>query len=106
MGLYPDHSYSLKSILSIEYSDTTIYEILKLEENRSYSFPLSRHIEQDTIISLSGFVNLSGKLPLIPIQLHQISLGDSYSNGSNDSTILVADKEKELSLVKPKMMAE
>ena len=104
IGLFPDDSYSLKSMLSIEYGDTTIHETLKLEENKPYSFPLSKHIEQDTIISLNGFVNLSGKLPPIPIQLYQISLGDSISN--NDSTILVADKEKELLLAQPKKIAE
>ena len=83
IGVFPSDSYSLKSMLMIEYADTTVYQTSKLEENKSYSFPLSRYIEQDTIVSLNGFVNLSGKFPHVPIQLYKISLGH---NGLNDST--------------------
>lgn len=91
LGLSPNNSYSLKSMLTVEYADTTIHQMTKLEENKSYKFPLLRHIEQDTIVSLNGFVNLSGKLPLIPLQLHQISLGD---NNKKDSTQLAKDLNK------------
>ena len=91
LGLSPNHSYSLKSMLTIEYADTAIHQMTKLEENELYRFPLVRHIEQDTILSLNGFVNLSGKLPLIPLQLHQISLGD---NNKKDSTQLAKDLNK------------
>ncbi len=83
IGVFPSDSYSLKSMLMIEYADTTVYQTSKLEENKSYSFPLSKYIEQDTIVSLNGFVNLSGKFPHVPIQLYKISLGH---NGLNDST--------------------
>ena len=83
IGVFPSDSYSLKSMLMIEYADTTVFQTSRLVENRSYSFPLSKHIEQDTIVSLNGFVNLSGKFPHVPIQLYQISLGH---NGTNDST--------------------
>lgn len=91
LGLSPNHSYSLKSMLTIEYADTAIHQMTKLEENELYRFPLVRHIEQDTVLSLNGFVNLSGKLPLIPLQLHQISLGD---NNKKDSTQLAKDLNK------------
>lgn len=83
IGVFPSDSYSLKSMLMIEYADTTVYQTSKLEENKSYRFPLSKYIEQDTIVSLNGFVNLSGKFPHVPIQLYKISLGH---NGLNDST--------------------
>ena len=86
-------SYSLKSMLSLKYADTTIYHMSNIEENKPYTFPLSRSIEQDTIISLNGFVNLSGKLPLIPLQLYQISLGSIHFN---DSTQTTKDANKEL----------
>ena len=102
LGVFPYNSYSLKSMLTIEYADTTLYQTSKLEENKFYSFPLSRHIEQDTILSLRGFVNLSGKLPPIPIQLYQISLSDN----NNDSSLLVTDQDKEELLLKPKMITE
>ena len=91
LGLSPANSYSLKSMLSVEYADTTIHQMTKLEENKSYKFPLLRHIEQDTIVSLNAFVKLSGKLPLIPLQLYQISLGD---NNKKDSTQLANDLNK------------
>ena len=91
LGLSPNNSYSLKSMLTIEYADTAIHQMTKLEENKSYKFPLVRHIEQDTILSLNGFVKLSGKLPLIPLQLYQISLGD---NNKKDSTQLAKDLNK------------
>lgn len=91
LGLSPNNSYSLKSMLTVEYADTTIHQMTKLEENKSYKFPLLRHIEQDTIVSLNGFVKLSGKLPLIPLQLYQISLGD---NNKKDSTQLAKDLNK------------
>jgi hypothetical protein len=74
----------------------------QIEENKSYSFPLLRNIEQDTIVSLNGFVNLSGKLPLIPLQLYQISLG---SIDINDSTVLIKDPSKEL-FEKPMLLTE
>ncbi|MGV8962711.1 MAG: DUF4296 domain-containing protein [Candidatus Saccharimonadaceae bacterium] len=75
LGIYPLDSYSLKSILKINYTDTTVYQSSLLNENRLYSFPLLRSIEKDTIVSVDGFVNLSGRFPHIPIQLYQISLG-------------------------------
>ena len=103
LGIFPLDTYSLKAMLQIEYADTTVYQSSKLEENRSYSFPLHRHIEQDTIFSLHGFVNLSGKFPPVPIQLYQISLG---SGDKNDSTKLIEDLPEEGLLDRPKMITE
>lgn len=105
LGVFPENSYSLKSMLTIEYADTILYQTSKLIENKSYSFSISKHIEQDTIVSLSGFVNLNGKLPPIPIQLHQISLDDN-NNINNDSIVLETDQNKEELLVEPKMITE
>ena len=87
LGIYPLDSYQLKSMLKIDYADTTIYESSILNENRSYSFPLIRAIAQDTIVSINGFVNLSGKFPQIPIQLYQIMLGEKEHD--NDSTDII-----------------
>lgn len=84
IGVFPSDSYSLKSMLTIEYTDTTIYQTSRLEENKSYSFPLYKHIEQDTIVSLNGFVNLSGKFPHVPIQLYKISLGNDSTKNSTE----------------------
>ncbi|NLA63992.1 MAG: DUF4296 domain-containing protein [Bacteroidales bacterium] len=102
LGVVPYVASSLKSMLTVKYADTTIYHMSQIEENKSYSFPLLRNIEQDTIVSLNGFVNLSGKLPLIPLQLYQISLG---SIDINDSTVLIKDPSKEL-FEKPMLLTE
>ena len=75
LGIYLLETYSLKSVLKIDYSDTTIYETSLINENRQYSFPVRKSIDQDTIKSVDGFINLSGKFPLVPIQIYQISLG-------------------------------
>ena len=103
LGLSPNNSYSLKSMLTIEYADTAIHQMTKLEENKSYKFPLLRHIEQDTIVSLNAFVKLSGKPPLIPLQLYQISLGDNHKK---DSTQLANDLNKNELLDMPMEITE
>lgn len=83
LGMRPMDFYSLKTMLKIDYADTTIYQGLELIENKSYSFPLIKSINQDTISSVHGFVHLNGKLPQVPIQLYQISL--SKEENSKDS---------------------
>ena len=103
IGVFPSDSYSLKSMLMIEYADTTVYQTSKLEENKSYSFPLSRYIEQDTIVSLNGFVNLSGKFPHVPIQLYKISLGH---NDINDSTEVLNKPINEELFLEPEMITD
>lgn len=103
IGVIPSDSYSLKSMLMIQYGDTTVYQTSKLEENKSYSFPLSKYIEQDTIVSLNGFVNLSGKFPHVPIQLYRISLGH---DGANDSTKILDKPIINELLQQPKMVTD
>lgn len=102
LGAFPHNSNSLKSMLTIKYADTTLYQTSKLEENKSYSFPILKHIEQDTIISLNGFVNLSGKMSPIPIQLYQISLGKN----NNDTTLSVNDLSDNMFLDNTRMTKE
>lgn len=91
LGVYPMDIYSLKAMLRIEYSDTIIYEGSKLEENKSYSFNVLKHIKKDSIVALDGFINLSGKFPPIPIQLYKISLSNDEKN---DSIISINDSVK------------
>ena len=108
LGIYPTDSYSLKSMLIVDYPDTTVYQSSKLEENQPYTFPIVRYIDQDTISSVNGFVNLSGKFPRVPIQLYQISLGDDES--IKDSTIIDDKKDlpevNEMLQLKPKIISE
>ena len=88
LGVFPLDTYSLKTMLRIEYADTIIFQGEKLEENKAYSYNIPRQIEQDTIVSLNGFINLSGNFPPIPIQIYEISLGNIEVN---DSTLLLND---------------
>lgn len=105
LGIYPLDSYSLKSMLKVNYADTTIYETLKLSENRSYSFIIRRAVKQDTVRSVDGFINLVGKFPQIPIQLYEISLGQKELEVSMlDSINTFDEKETERLLHKPQML--
>lgn len=87
LGIHPSDSYSLKSMLTVNYSDTTVYQYSDLYENKAYSFPLYRTIDKDTISSVDGFVLLSGKFPQVPIQLYQISLSGDVND--NDSIVAI-----------------
>ncbi|MDD4246272.1 MAG: DUF4296 domain-containing protein [Dysgonamonadaceae bacterium] len=91
LGIYPLETYSLKSVLKIDYSDTTVFEVSELDENKLYSFPVLKSIDQDTIKSLYGLINLSGKLPLVPIQLYEISLGSKENEKDSLDFIQLAD---------------
>lgn len=96
LGVFPLDSYSLKSVLQISYSDTTVYETSHLTENKLYSFPVLKTIGQDTIQSLNGFINLSGKYPLVPIQLYDISLGTNDNTTDSLSIVQSADTTRML----------
>ena len=105
LGIHPLESHSLKSMLKIDYADTTLYQGAMLTENKAYSFPIVRYIEQDTVVSVNGFVNLSGKFPQVPIQLYQISLGEELSN--KDTIIHTPEPNKLYVLkVEPKMRTD
>ena len=115
LGILPLDSYSLKSMLKINYADTTIYETSKLNENRIYSFPIHRSVDKDTVnsvhkdtvISVDGFVNLAGKFPQIPIQLYEISIGNKELEISRLDTIKpLEDEETNLLLQKPQRIRE
>ena len=105
LGIHPLESHSLKSMLKIDYADTTLYQGAMLTENKAYSFPIVRYIEQDTVVSVNGFVNLSGKFPQVPIQLYQISLGGELS--SVDTIINTPEPNKlDVLKVEPKMRTD
>ena len=105
LGIHPLESHSLKSMLKIDYADTTLYQGEMLTANKAYSFPIVRYIEQDTVVSVNGFVNLSGKFPQVPIQLYQISLGEELSN---KDTIINTPEPNKLDVLKvePKMRTD
>ena len=80
IGIPPRFSPSLTSLLTLVYSDTTIYRFQRIIENKTYEFFGSKYIPGDTITQISGFVHLqdsSGVIP--PIQLYNIFFGDKQS---------------------------
>ena len=92
LGIHPTDSYSLKAMTIAAYKDSTVYQSSKLTDNRPYILPIVRYIDNDTITSLDGFVNLSGKFPQVPIQLYQISLkGNESKNDSINSIEAIND---------------
>ena len=98
IGVVPKNLYSLKSTLIVEYADTIVYQSAKIEENKAYTLPFARQIEQDTIVALDGFIHLSGNLPVIPVQFYQISLGNEQQK---DSTQLYNTQNNEQLIDKP-----
>ncbi len=95
LGVHPTDTYSLQAMTIADYKDTTVYQSSRLFDNRLYTFPIVRYIDQDTISTVEGFVNLSGKLPQVPIQLYQISLkgndSNSYTRESSNDILIVND---------------
>lgn len=73
------HSFSLdmKSLITLEYGDTTIYKLTKITDNREYITQIDMYIDNDTLTEVRGFVNLQSKSSFIPnIQLYDISMGN------------------------------
>lgn len=84
------------SVLELTYSDTTIYRLKGITENKTYEFSASKYIPGDTITGISGFIHLQdlGKVP--PIQLYNIYLGDIPSTSSASDSLEIDSREKTL----------
>lgn len=77
IGLKQNQQSSLKSLLELEYKDTTIYRYSLITENRTYSLHASKYILDDTLKSVGGFVYLQDSLRNNRnIQLYNILLGN------------------------------
>lgn len=77
IGIPQTQAPQLKSLLAIEYKDTTIYRQALITENKEYSLPISRCIYGDTLTSVGGFVHLQDSLNIHKnIQLYNILLGN------------------------------
>lgn len=86
VGIPPSFDSHLTSLLALVYSDTVIYKIEQIYENKTYVFPGVKYIPGDTLTQVEGFVHLhdvEGRMP--HIQMYDISLGEK------DSTLLVSD---------------
>ncbi|WP_298649254.1 DUF4296 domain-containing protein [uncultured Proteiniphilum sp.] len=81
-------SSAFTSLLTLVYSDTTIYRFQNIRENRTYEFFASKYIPGDTITEIRGFVHLQNPTGVIPpIQLHNIYFGDTPETLSKADTL-------------------
>lgn len=77
IGIPPRFSSAFTSLLTLVYSDTTLYRFQEIRENRVYEFTASKYISGDTITEVRGFVHLQDSIGIIPhIQLYNIYFGD------------------------------
>jgi hypothetical protein len=77
IGIPPRFSTAFTSLLTLVYSDTTIYRFQQIRENKTYEFSGSKYIPDDTITGIAGFVHLQDSTGVMPhIQLYNIYFGD------------------------------
>mgnify|MGYP007112284960 FL=1 len=63
-------------MLILEYKDTTLYIPQQITQNKSYSTPVSRYIDGDTLTRISSFIHLKNTWRRLRyIQLYNIGLG-------------------------------
>lgn len=80
IGIPSWFSSPFTSLLTLVYSDTTIYRFQKILENKTYELSGSKYIAGDTITEIRGFVRLQDSTVVMPhIQLYNISFGDRPS---------------------------
>lgn len=78
LGISQQHPLKLKSMLILEYKDTTVYRSTPLHANQRYSLPVTRYIENDTLQRIIGFIQLEEKSNVHSgIQAYNISMGKS-----------------------------
>ena len=84
---------SLTSLLSLVYTDTTIYRFQEIKENKMYEISGSKYIPGDTITGIRGFVHLQDSAAVMPpIQLYNIFFGD-IKPASLETDTLKADSD-------------
>lgn len=77
IGIPSRFSSPFTSLLTLVYSDTTIYRFQQIKENKTYEFSGSKYIPDDTITGITGFVHLQDSTGVMPhIQLYNIYFGD------------------------------
>ena len=90
VGIPPQFSSAFTSLLTLVYSDTTIYRFQHISENKTYEFSVSKYIPGDTITEITGFVHLQDSTGVIPhIQLYNISFRDMQLTSSETDTLKV-----------------
>lgn len=76
-GVNASSIYNLTSLISLVYSDTTIYHSQKITENKIYSSPIEKYIVDDTLKQIYGYIKLENPTGInLDIELYNISMGD------------------------------
>jgi hypothetical protein len=92
IGIPSGFSSVFTSLLTLVYSDTTIYRFQHIKENKTYEFSASKYIPGDTITEITGFVRLQDSTGMAPhIQLYNIYLRDIQTSSETDSLKAVPD---------------
>ena len=88
IGIPPRFSSSFTSLLTMVYSDTTIYRFREIRENKTYQLTGSKYIPGDTITEIRGFIHLQESTGVMPhIQLYNIFFGDIPSTVLETDTL-------------------
>ncbi len=88
VGIPPTFTAGLSSLLTLIYGDTTLYHYQPITENRNYYLSASKYIENDTLVSINGFIHLQKPLDITThVQLYDIYLGNEHI----DSDLVVSD---------------
>ena len=76
VGIPQNERPKIKSMLILEYKDTTIYRSAMIVSNTHYSLPISRYIPNDTLHAINGFMRMMTRVD-VPngVQAYNISLG-------------------------------
>jgi hypothetical protein len=80
IGLPLINKPDIKTVLILEYNDTTLYKSNKITENDKYSLSGSKYIPDDTLTVITGFIHYINKDSLYEkpnVILYNISLGNS-----------------------------
>lgn len=76
IGIPPSGNTNLTLALTLVYSDTTIYRVQSIDENRNYGTPISKYVNNNVLTQIFGFVHLENLQGYTPnIQLYDIYLG-------------------------------
>lgn len=91
MGIPADFQSRFTSLLSLQYGDTTLYELQHINENKAYSFKASKFFDNDTLVQVAGFVHLQDTTARVSqINMYNIVLGNhTYKSDS----LLLRDNE-------------
>ncbi len=84
IGIPSGYKPAIKSFLTLEYTDTTIYLVNNITENRTYTDIARKFLENDTLSSVAGFIKLQErKLLDRNIQLYNVFLGNPADKREN-----------------------